>query len=657
MGSIDVNSLVSQIMVGERQPLTKLQASEAGVQAKISSLGGVKSALSGFTDAVNSLNSASKFSTIKSTSSDSASVGISAVSTSTVGSFGLDVIQLAQNHRLRTDSFTDITTSLDPSITAGKLQIQFGTDNGTTFAVNGDKPTISIDITAANSSLGGIRDAINAKNAGVRASIVKVADNNFQLSITSTDTGASNSLKITAFDDTNTAITGATGLGKLVYDPTKTAGTGKNLTGLQTAQDASIKIDGITINRASNTISDAVNGVTLDLKKVTTTSVNMSISKDTSGASTAINGLVKAYNDLNKSLKSLTSYNAETKKGGVFQGDSSLNSITTQIRGVMSQTLGGLSSGAPENLAAIGISFQRDGSMTFDSSKLNKYLETGSADGLASLFTATGVVSSDKLRFVSATSTASASVLGVNITQAATQGKVVGSVALSGAISLGSNTSLNLTVNGNAMSVTLNTSYASLTELQSDLQSKLNSNTVLKNAGITLTASNQAGNLQLTTNTFGSSSAVAVTGGSAMSTLFGTPTSTAGLDATGTINGETLTASGQTFTTSGGVKIDYTGTATGMIGSVSFSRGYASKLSTTLANLTDSTKGIVGSKTNALNAQVKDLQKRQTALQTRLVTVEARYRQTFTQLDQSVSSMQSSSSYLTQQFNALSKSA
>ena len=140
------------------------------------------------------------------------------------------------------------------------------------------------------------------------------------------------------------------------YD-VSTGGT-TNMTETVAASNASLVIDGIAINKASNTITDAIEGVTLDLLKAnagTTTTLNLT--RDTAGINSAISAFVKAYNDLNKTIVDVSKYDAATKKASILTGDSTVRSVQTQIRQAISDPLtsagGGLSL-----LSEVGVSFQ-----------------------------------------------------------------------------------------------------------------------------------------------------------------------------------------------------------------------------------------------------------------------------------------------------------
>ena len=141
---------------------------------------------------------------------------------------------------------------------------------------------------------------------------------------------------------------------------------------VQTAQDATVKIDGLSITRASNTISDAIEGVTLKLVKPTDGEATIAVSRDDEPAKKAIDDFAKAYNELNSLIRSQTNYDSASKKAGALNGDSSVRSIQTQIRGVFANPISGLD--GAKMLSEIGLSFKSDGSMVVDSTKLGEAL-------------------------------------------------------------------------------------------------------------------------------------------------------------------------------------------------------------------------------------------------------------------------------------------
>src|SRR6185437_6190154 len=170
----------------------------------------------------------------------------------------------------------------------------------------------------------------------------------------------------------------------------------------------------------------------------------------------AINTFVTSYNSINQTLSDLSSYNAAAKTGGVLQGDSAALSIQTRIRATLSAAvgnMGGTGTGL-SSLSQIGVSFQKDGSLALDSTKLQKALDNN-FDDIAGLF-AVGAKPSDSLiSYVDATSKTVSGNYAVAITQLAAQGSLTGSQAAGLTITAGVNDQLNVLVDGVAASITL----------------------------------------------------------------------------------------------------------------------------------------------------------------------------------------------------------
>ncbi len=642
---LDVNSIVSQLMKVESQPLTDLAAKEAQQQTRLTAFGTLKGALSSFQGSLTALSDPTKFNAITANLADTSLASASATSSAVTGSHSLEIQTLAQSQKLKSANFA--TTS--STVGSGTLTIQFGTYNGGTFTLNPDKAAQSITITPGNSSLSGIRDAINQANAGISASIVNDGTGN-RLVISSQDTGLSNALKITATDDDGNDTDNA-GLSQLVYDAS-TGGT-TNLTQTMAASNATFVIDGISISKASNNITDAIEGVTLNLLKAnpgTTTTLN--ISRDTTSAQSAISSFVKSFNDLNTTIVNLTKYDASTKQASILTGDSTVRSIQTQIRSAISDPLttagGGLSL-----LSEVGISFQSDGTLQFDSSKLSNVLNDPTKD-ISTLFASVGKTSDSLVSFTSATSDTVNGKYSLNISRVATQGTAMGNTAAALTINAGVNDSLSLTVDGVNANITLAAGAYTATSLAAEIQSKINGASALSSAGIKVAVSESAGKLAITSNRYGSASIVSITGGNGKLDLFGTPVETAGVDVAGTINGVTATGSGQTLTgaaESSGLVLNITGGSTGARGEIDFAHGFAAKLNKLIGNMLDG--HLIDSRIDGINSTIKDIGLQRDTLNQRLADTEQRLRAQFTALDTTMASMTQTSTFLTQQLSKL----
>ena len=222
-----------------------------------------------------------------------------------------------------------------------------------------------------------------------------------------------------------------------------------------TAQNAALKINGIALSKASNTVTDAIPGVTVNLSKITTTTTNLTIAPDNSSVTNAITGFVKAYNDLTKTLKNVSAYNAATKQSAVLQGDTTVRTIQSQLRSILGSTVSGVA-GTLTNLSQIGVSFQKDGTLALDTTKLSSALSS-SFSNVASLLGAIGTSSDNLISYSASSSNTQPGTYGINITQLATQGTALGTTAVAASTTITplSNDTLNLTVNGVSASITL----------------------------------------------------------------------------------------------------------------------------------------------------------------------------------------------------------
>ncbi len=659
--SIDVNGIVNQLMAVEQQPISKLDAQEASYQAKLSAYGTVSGALSNFQSAVTILNSAAKTQAQSATSSDTTALTASAGSSAAAGVYGIDISALAQAQRLVATGQASQTTAIGTgastiltfdfgTISGGTFNASAGTYTGSAFTTNGNgSKTVTID--SSNNTLQGIRDAINKANIGITASIINDGNVNtpYRLVLSSASTGKANSMKISVAGD-------ATLNTLLAQDPAAI----QNLSETTTAQNAALKINGIAISKASNTVADAIPGVTLNLGKITTTTTNLTIASDSSSVTNAVSGFVKAYNDLTKTLNNVSAYNASAKKGAVLQGDATIRAIQTQLRGVLASPVSGVT-GTLTNMSQIGVAFQKDGTLAVDSAKLNTAI-SGNFSNVASLFGAVGTSTDSLVSYSASGSNTQPGNYYLNITQLATQGKALGAtaVAASTIITPSSNDTLDLTVNGVSASITLaGGTYATPQALATEVQNKINASAGLSAAGISVTATiDAAGMLAITSNNYGSATSVAITSGTSIADLFGATaiTQTAGLDVAGTIGGATATGKGQLLTADNGgatgLAVLINGGTLGARGTISYSQGYAAKLDKLVTSQLAS-DGLISGRTSGINISIKDIGNRRSVLQQRLVSIEANYRKQFSALDVMLTNMNQTSVYLTQQLARL----
>lgn len=365
--NLDVKTIVSQLMKAERQPLALLDKQQASYSAKLSAFGTLKSALSTFQQAAQTLNVSSTFASVKSSVADSTVLGAAINGTPTAGTYNIEVKSLAQSQKLISTG----SASNSSVIGNGTLTIDVGaySDAGAppvSFSATSGSAPISITIDSTNNTLEGIRNAINDAHAGISATIINDGTS-FRLALTSTESGLAKAVRIGV-----TEIGGA-GLAQLAYDGS--TGGVSNMTQNVAAANAVIKVDGVTITKPGNTITDAIQGVTLNLSKETATglSTKLTLTRDTDSVSSAIDNFVKTYNAVSKQITDATAYNTATGTGSVLTGDATVRSLQTQLRNSLSSAIGGAQSGL-STFSDLGVSFQKDGTLAVDADKRAKVL-------------------------------------------------------------------------------------------------------------------------------------------------------------------------------------------------------------------------------------------------------------------------------------------
>lgn len=662
---LDVNGLVTQLMAVERRSVTVLDRKEAGFQAKLSAYGSFKGALSAFQSAMSGLGNVSKFQAFKSTSTDTSVVTVAASSNAAAGNYSVEVTQLAQAQKLRSKAFADVVNPVG----SGSLTFQFGKFSGGAFTANSDKATQTVTISSDQSSLTGIRDAVNSANISVTAAILNDGTGN-RLVFTSKDSGETNGLKVTVADSSDASNVDDAGLSQLAYDPAAIAGSGKNLTESVVAQNATMKVDGITISKPTNSVTDVIQGVTLNLLKVSVvnTPTSVVVARDTDGVKLSIEAFIKSYNEINKTIKDLTAYNPTTKQASILQGDSSALSVISQIRRTLNSTVTGLN-GAFSSLSQVGVSFQKDGTLALDSTKLQKAIDTNFSD-IAGLFASQGKPTDSLVNYVSAAEKTLAGSYAVSVSQLAAQGYRGGATVAALADTAetfttpfvvdANNDTFTLKVDGTASgTITLaQGSYATAAALTAEIQSKINGDSALKAAaaGVTVSFNSASDSLTVKSSRYGVASTVeftAVDTNTATTLGLSVGVGTVGADAAGTINGATATGSGRFLTGAvgdavEGLKLEITGTLVGSRGTLNYSQGFAYQLDKLAGKLLGDT-GPIKSRTEGIDSSIKDINRRRDVLSRRLDDIEQRYRTQFTALDRVLSQMRNTSDFLSRQ--------
>ncbi|MCP5247582.1 MAG: flagellar filament capping protein FliD [Candidatus Accumulibacter sp.] len=363
--NLDVNSIVSQLMSLEQRPLTVLAQKEAGFQAKISALGSLQGVISALQSAAASLVPASgttpseRFSVAKAAAGDPTIASVSTSSTAVAGTYQLEVNQLAKPHSVvtATGTATPFSGVGDTLPVGGTLTLSLDSPGGTS-------PHTTTDITIADGATPEqIRDAINGAGAGVSALVINGTAGK-QLILTSGTAGSNQFIKLS-------------GVAGLTYDPDATPQPLTDpLVQTQAAQGSSFKLNGIAVAGLSNTITTAVDGLTINLLKgpeapATAISTTLTISKDNASLSAGVNALVKAFNDFQTTAGSLGSYDAASKKAGALNGETTLRTAQNAFRTVLGNPPSPLAGATLQHLSEIGVTMQKSGKLSVDAARMS----------------------------------------------------------------------------------------------------------------------------------------------------------------------------------------------------------------------------------------------------------------------------------------------
>lgn len=534
---LDIEGIISSLMAAERIPLSKVNQERTQVNTKISIYGIIKNSFSDLQASANKLTNLSNLNPMKATSSDDKVLSATASSVDAKGTYSIKVNQLARAQSIAAPS----VATADTVVGTGSLNITLGSYDAdlNQFTADPAKTPVTINIGTGQQTLAGIKQAINDSDAGVSASIVNDGTGS-RLVLTSKETGAINGFKLTVVDDAG-GNTDTTGLSKLAYDPEAAVGAGKNAESLQTALNALFSINNLDISKASNTVSDAIEGLTLNLKTVSATPVNLTVALDDTALKKTLDEFVSNYNKIRGNLKD------QQEKDATLSKETTPSSLERGLRNILRETVAAYGIG----LNDVGLSFDKDGVLSLNKSKLDESLAADPAI-LEKLFTNTATTTDARVKYLGANSKTQEGTYAVNITTA-----FDGSNTIAG------------TINGVA--------------------------------------------------------------------------------GTGVANNLT----GATGDPSEGLQLSIVQGEMGNMGTVTFSRGLATRLDDWIKSLNEEGGALV-SRTDGLNSRLKRLDTQEDRFNLRLEQVEKRYRAQFSALDAMLASMQQTSSYLSQQLAALS---
>jgi flagellar hook-associated protein 2 len=642
------SDLIEKLVNSERAPTElRLDRKEESLQAELSGYGRLQSALTDLRLPSRTLSLESAIKQLEGSSTNSA-IDVRAGSGAKSGQYTMEVGQLAQAHSVK---------SASPYVTKDEV-IGSGT---LSFTVGGKTTAITLD--ATNNTLEGIVDSVNSQEGlAVNADLIQV-DGGFQLVFSSKESGLDNAIEISVSGDADGDPD--IGLSQLAYSGVNTA----TMSEAVAAKNAEFSINGVDVTRASNTIDDAIEGLTFTLTDTTSAPATVRVQPNVDKVAEEIQAFVDSYNAFKEIVNELSVYDS-TGESGVLLGDSTLRNVDAQVRNVIANGVAGLGSSRIGSMAEIGISTNKDtGELEFDTDAFAKVF-ADNIDDISALFATQGRASDPQIKFEGYTAATVAGSYQVEVTSLATHGELtaLANVADPNNIVIDSdNDTFTISIDGQSsgvISLDQNGGIAyTAADLAQEMEDKINADSALSAKGLSASVSfdTLSGTFVIESNSYGTDSTVELTqvGAQSEATLGLTAVAgTAGEDIKGKINGVEAVGDGQLLKAASGIdaegiKLLITGGATGDRGTATYITGIGRRLVDTITNLV-SIDGSLSTRQEGLRESLRGLDDERQSLDDRLTTFEARLAKQFTAADILIGQLKSTEDFVKSQLQALS---
>ena len=376
--NLDTQDIINKMVSLEARSMDLVEAKKQIEQQKLASFQELKNRLQTFKSVVTTLNTQSRFIVNKSVFSNNSFsdsnkvVDITTTSSASSGTYSLIVNNLATESKLITSGYAGTTTSIA---------------SGTVTIVIGSSASATVTINSTNNTLDGLRLAVNNLGLDVKASFLNDGDatNPYRLLISGTQTGSSGTVTMSH---------------AIPQTPFWSASAAVSFETTQTARDASLLLDGVSITKSSNTVTDVISGAALKLQSAG--SGTISLSTDTEAITTKVSDFVDEYNDISLFLAEQLALDSETEETGVLFGNFAVQNLQQILRSSISSKVTGIS-GDYTYLSQIGITTQSDGTIILDTDDFSDAL-VGDIENVSQLFSSNGSVTNSSVAYVGFTS-------------------------------------------------------------------------------------------------------------------------------------------------------------------------------------------------------------------------------------------------------------
>ena len=569
-GQLDVQWIVEQMIYAKQQPIRAMEVEQFWYEAKIEAFQELNTKVSTVESSLYDLNKAG-FDSMSVVSDDETLLTATTSTTANEGNYFVIVRQLAKAQ----SDMSDGIASADTALSVGTFTIS-PTDGGD-----------DIDISTSGKTITELKDEINSATDDFSATLI-FDGTDYHLQVTAGETGAENGFTIT---DT---------------------GVGTNMTNKITAQDALINVntelEADAISRASNTISDVIGGVTLNLKDADATkTIKVTVANDTSGFREKVDAFAEAFNDLADYLNAQFEYDTENERAGVLSGESAALKVQRELYSVVSKRVGGASDTEDyKSFAVIGIELDVSGKITINDSKFEDAI-VNHLDAVERIFKDIGTSTYSEVSYIGRSSNTTAGTFDINITQVAEKASVTGDVDITGGSPFTGTETLTITYGGTDYTVGLDGSTTSMT--LDDVVNAVNNGL----SGTSVTATSSGNRLVIETNAYGSSETVSVS--STGTGIFTSSQSDTGQNVEGSFtdsegNVDNVVGSGQKLTSFDGLIAMISSTTTGDKGDIYLTTGVGESLRTAMSELSFPFTGIISKSIETYDTQLDNIDKK-----------------------------------------------